>query len=48
MGTRVSTVVAYSDFTSRSSDYVLSKAGLFFASYHSTAFNAHHFPLLGW
>ena len=29
MGTRVSTVVAYSCFTSKSPDYVLSKAGLF-------------------
>ena len=29
MGTHVSTVVAYSDFTSKSSDYILSKAGLF-------------------
>ena len=29
MGTRVSTVVAFSNFSSKSSDYVLSKAGLF-------------------
>ena len=29
VGTSVSTTVAYSDFTSRSPDYVLSKAGLF-------------------
>ena len=28
-GTRVTSVVAYSDFTSKSPDYVLSKAGLF-------------------
>ena len=28
-GTRVSTVAAYSDFTSKSPDYVLSNAGLF-------------------
>ena len=28
-GARVSTIVAYSDFTSSSSDYVLSEAGLF-------------------
>ena len=29
VGTRVTSVVAYSDFTSKSPDYVLSKAGLF-------------------
>ena len=50
MGTRVSTVVAYSDFTSRSPDYALSKAGLFSSqtiiAYRSTAFNAHHFRCL--
>ena len=28
-GTRISSIVAYSDFTSKSLDYVLSKAGLF-------------------
>ena len=33
-GTRVFTVVASSDFTSRSSDYLLSKAGLFSTKYH--------------
>ena len=32
-GTRVSTVVAYSDLTIKSSDYVLSKAGLFSTNY---------------